>query len=67
MPPDLVKRQRWARYATFGWWAQVPVALGLYVASLSQPWAKSLLIPYLIALSVETGIESAIARRNADL
>lgn len=60
-------RQRASRIAVIGWVAQVPIALVLYWLSLSHEWAKDLLIPYLIALSVETGIESAFARRNADL
>lgn len=67
MPPSVEKRRRWSRVAVWGWKAQVPVALLLYLLSLRWQWAKDLLIPYLIALSVETGIESAIARRNADL
>lgn len=60
-------RQRHARIMLYVAYAQVPVAAALYWASLSHQWAKDALIPYLIALSVVTWIDSVHARRNADL
>lgn len=61
------QRRKHARIMVWFWFAQVPIAAGLYAASLVWPAAKDLLIPYLIGISVETGIESALARKNADL
>jgi hypothetical protein len=62
------KRRKHARTSLVAWYAQIAPALALSGAAalLGGTWEAVLLV-YVTALSVWTGIESAHARLNADL
>lgn len=60
-----IKRSKWNLRA---WYAQIPIALPLSLAAVywGDPWPDILLV-YLVAISVWTGIATAHAQLNADL
>lgn len=61
-------RVKAANRAVKAWWVQVPIVLGI---SAMAVWQRGIWVPvslvYLNLISVWTGLESAYARRNADL
>jgi hypothetical protein len=59
---DQPTRARHALFMVWFWYAQIPIAIALYFLVSAKIY-----FAYLVGISIETGIESAHARRNADL
>lgn len=61
-------RIKHAKLNVWAWYAQIPIATPLSLAAVfwGGPWPDILLV-YLVAISVWTGIATAHAQLNADL